>query len=89
MRKCFALLAVTLLLTCFSVGCQGFRGFCDRGSFWPTSQQRLAPASQHVIYSGDMVADNACCPQVLTNACDPCCNSMSGGMSISGPIIGN
>ena len=93
MRKCFALLSVTLLLAGLSVGCQGFRGFCDRGSFWPTSQQKLTPASAQVMYSGDMIADNsasACCGQVLTNACDPCCNSTPGGMPIPGPMtIGN
>ncbi|MCL2348064.1 MAG: hypothetical protein FWC50_07345 [Planctomycetaceae bacterium] len=91
MRKCFALLIVTLLVTGFSVGCQGFKGFCDRGSFWPTSQQKLTPAFAQALYTGDMVAadNSACCGQVVTNACDPCCNSMAGSTSISGPIIGN
>jgi hypothetical protein len=78
MKKSYVFLLATLLALAVTSGCSGFKGFCDRGSLFPTRQPQLVPTQTIYASTSDM-----CCPsETLTMACDPC-----GGMSGSSPVF--
>lgn len=79
MKKCYAfLVAIVVVFAITSSGCSGFKGFCDRGSLFPTRQPQLVPTQSVYSVAGDM-----CCPgEVMSVACDPC-----GGASSSRPVF--
>ncbi|MDR1385958.1 MAG: hypothetical protein LBJ67_19205 [Planctomycetaceae bacterium] len=77
MKKFCVLFAIAVAVVGFSTGCNGFKGFCDKGSLFPTRQPQVMP-----MQSSYVVTTDACSSQVVTNPCDPCC----GGMESIGPF---
>ena len=70
MRKTYTLLALAIMTIGLAAGCSGFKGFCDRGSLFPTRQPQVTPIQTMYTVTGDM-----CCPDggiVMSGACDPC-----------------
>ena len=83
MKKSYAFLTVALVAIAMISGCSGFKGFCDRGSLFPTRQPQLVPTQS--VYS---VSSDVCCPtQTMSMACDPC-GGISGGSSVVYPYPG-
>ena len=85
MKKCYAFLSVSLVAFAMTAGCSGFKGFCDRGSVFPTRQPQVTPVQNMYTVTSDM-----CCPsEMMMPACDPCANMSMGSSSASypGPIV--
>lgn len=87
MKKSFAFLAVALVAIGLATGCSGFKGFCDRGSLFPTRQPQLTPTQ--TMYTG---YSDVCCPTegvVISGACDPCASGMTSANGLySAPVVG-
>ena len=85
MKKCFAFLAVALVAVGLTAGCSGFKGFCDRGSIFPTRQPQLVPTQ--TMYTG---FNDACCTEgvIVSGACDPCSTGSVSSQMFSSPITG-
>ena len=67
MKKCFAFLSIALVTFAMVAGCSGFKGFCDRGSLFPTRQPQVVPVQSMYQVTGD------CCPtEMMMSACDAC-----------------
>ncbi|MCL2625069.1 MAG: hypothetical protein FWD31_15515 [Planctomycetaceae bacterium] len=78
MKKSYAFLTAVLVTVALAAGCSGFKGFCDRGSLFPTRQPQLVPTQSMYAMQGDM-----CCPSdIMSVACDPC-----GGVSGGHPVF--
>ena len=81
MKKYYAFLTVALVAIAIASGCSGFKGFCDRGSLFPTRQPQLVPTQSMYTVQSDI-----CSPgQVMTMACDPCAGVSSSTPIFSGP----
>ena len=82
MKKCYAFLAVALVAFAMASGCSGFKGFCDRGSLFPTRQPQLVPTQTMYSMSSDV-----CYPSsVMMPPCDPCA-SVGSSEIFSGPTV--
>jgi len=81
MKKSYAFLAATLIALALASGCSGFKGFCDRGSLFPTRQPQLVPTQSVYSVQGDM----CCSGEAMSMACDPCGGVSGSGMIFSGP----
>lgn len=84
MKKSFAFLAVALVTIGMAAGCSSFKGFCDRGSIFPSRQPQLTPVQ--TMYTG---YSDVCCPEgvIVSGACDPCSTgTISGNQVFSVPI---
>ena len=83
MRKIYVFLAVAVISLGLAAGCSGFKGFCDRGSLFPTRQPQVVPTQ--TMYT---VTSDVCCPEgvVMTGACDPCGSFGSSNVSYPGPM---
>ena len=74
MRKNYAFLVVAVVAFAMAAGCSSFKGFCDRGSIFPTRQMQLVPTQSMYSVTGD-----ACCPvETMMPCCDPCGTGVSG-----------
>jgi len=84
MKKCYVFLSVTFVAFALVAGCSGFKGFCDRGSLFPTRQPQVTPVQTVYTVTGDM-----CCPsETMMPACDPCGLGTSTSNSLyPGPIM--
>jgi len=68
MKKCYVFLSVTLVGFAMVAGCSGFKGFCDRGSVFPTRQPQVTPVQTMYTVTGD-----ECFPGgYMMPPCDPC-----------------
>ena len=83
MKKNYAFFTVTIVAFALVVGCSGFKGFCDRGSLFPTRQPQLVPTQSVYQVQGD-----ACCPpEMMMSACDAPCGAVGSNVSYPGPIV--
>ena len=84
MKKCHVFLSATLVTFAMVAGCSGFKGFCDRGSIFPTRQPQVTPVQ--TMYT---VTSDVCCPSEMTMpACDPCgAIGMGSSASYPEPIV--
>lgn len=83
MKKSYAFLAAALVALAMASGCSGFKGFCDRGSLFPTRQPQVVPTQTMYTVSSDM-----CCPgEIMTNACDPCAGATGSSAIYPNPIV--
>jgi hypothetical protein len=83
MRKTYTFLAVAAMTIGLAAGCSGFKGFCDRGSLFPTRQPQVVPTQTMYTVTSDM-----CCPSegvIVSGACDPCGNGTMSNPIFSGP----
>ncbi|MDR1493806.1 MAG: hypothetical protein LBT05_13960 [Planctomycetaceae bacterium] len=74
MKKFWMLFVISVVAAGFSTGCNGFKGFCDKGSLFPTRQPQVMP-----IQSSYAITSDVCASHIVTNPCDPCCEGMDGG----------
>ncbi|MCL2119761.1 MAG: hypothetical protein FWH27_15195 [Planctomycetaceae bacterium] len=83
MKKSYAFLTAVLLALVVAPGCSGFKGFCDRGSLFPTRQSQLVPTQTMYTVTGDM-----CCPgETMSMACDPCGGVSGSNTAFPGPSM--
>ena len=76
MKKCCVFLSVTFVAFAMVAGCSGFKGFCDRGSLFPTRQPQVTPVQNVYTVTSDM-----CCPtEMMMQACDPCASGTSSSL---------
>ena len=81
MKKYYASLTVALIVVAIISGCSGFKGFCDRGSLFPTRQPQLVPTQS--VYS--ITSDMCCSGEVTSVACDPCGSASGSGTAYPFP----
>jgi len=82
MKKSYVFLSVIIIAFAMVAGCSGFKGFCDRGSLFPTRQPQLVPTQSMYTVAGD------CCPtDSFMSACDAPCGSVGSNVNYPGPVV--
>jgi len=82
MKKVYVSLFIAVAVLGVSSGCSGFKGFCDRGSLFPTRQPQVTPVQTSYVVTNDV----CCSGQIISNACDPCCSGTDSIGPFSEPI---
>ncbi|MDR1958535.1 MAG: hypothetical protein LBQ54_05775 [Planctomycetaceae bacterium] len=84
MRKLMTLVLL-VSVSLLPIGCSSLRGFCSRGSLFPSTRQDQITApflGEQIVYQTSADA----CSIPYMNACDPCSTSPSAA-TLPGPVL--